>query len=207
MQKTSTDKNGDTKRCTKCALVKFRSDFYRSTQTGDGRHPHCRACIKSARKLFYSKNSAKILVQKATYQSSKKSQIAEYQAKFYAKNRKAKIAASTAYASARRKVDVEYKLSLNLRNRLYMAIRRNYKSGSAVADLGCSVADLKLYLESKFTPGMTWDTWGPKGWHIDHITPLSAFDLRNRDQLKTACHFSNLQPMWARDNISKGNRL
>lgn len=96
------------------------------------------------------------------------------------------------------------KLKADLRSRLNRAIRGSYKSGSAVSDLGCSIEHLKKYLESKFLPGMTWGNRGQDGWHIDHIIPLSHFDLSDREQLKKACHYTNLQPMWAIDNIRKG---
>lgn len=102
--------------------------------------------------------------------------------------------------------DVNYKLSRNLRNRLYQALRRQLagKKVSAVGDLGCSVPELMEYLEVRFKPGMTWDNYG--AWHIDHIRPLVAFNLTDADQQKAACHFSNLQPLWAEDNLSKGSQ-
>jgi hypothetical protein len=87
---------------------------------------------------------------------------------------------------------------------LNQAFKKNYKTGSAVSDLGCSIEEFKLYLESKFLPGMTWDNWSRTGWHIDHIKPLSGFDLTDPIQLQDACKYINLQPLWASDNISKG---
>ena len=92
----------------------------------------------------------------------------------------------------------------NLRGRLNRAIKSNYKSGSAVRDLGCSIEELKIHLESQFQLGMSWDNWSRIGWHIDHIKPLSSFNLENIEEFKKACHYSNLQPLWAQDNISKG---
>lgn len=85
------------------------------------------------------------------------------------------------------------------------AIKVNAKSGSAVRDLGCSVDFLKTYLESLFQSGMSWDNWTLNGWHIDHISPLSSFNLSNRDELLKACHYTNLQPLWAKDNLAKSN--
>ena len=89
------------------------------------------------------------------------------------------------------------KLRGNLRNRLNRALKNNYKAGSAVSDLGCSIPELKKYLESKFQPNMTWSNHSKIGWHIDHIKPLSKFNLSNREELLKAVHYSNLQPLWA----------
>jgi len=93
-----------------------------------------------------------------------------------------------------------------LRSRLYKALQGNFKNGSAVTDLGCSIDELKMHLESKFQYGMNWDNWSFEGWHIDHIVPLASFDLTDRKQLLLACHYTNLQPLWAIDNLSKGDR-
>jgi hypothetical protein len=82
------------------------------------------------------------------------------------------------------------------------AILRQFKAGSAVRDLGCSISELKVYIESKFQSGMSWNNYGK--WHIDHIKPLVKFDLQDRAQFLEACHFTNLQPLWAEQNILKG---
>ena len=99
-----------------------------------------------------------------------------------------------------------FKLATNLRSRLGRALKGNYKTGSAVKDCGCSMEFLKAYLEARFLPGMTWKNWGRKGWHIDHITSLANFDLANREQFLTACHYTNLQPLWWRDNLEKHDK-
>ena len=62
-----------------------------------------------------------------------------------------------------------------------------------------------VWLEARFTPGMTWDNYGE--WHIDHVRPLASFDLTDVEQCKAACHYSNLQPLRARDNMAKGDRF
>lgn len=95
------------------------------------------------------------------------------------------------------------KISDRLRQRLCKAIDRNSKNGSAVKDLGCTITEFKSYLESKFQTGMSWDNYGLYGWHIDHIKPLSSFDLNDHKQVLEACHYTNLQPLWAKDNLSK----
>lgn len=115
------------------------------------------------------------------------------------------------YDSVRCKHDVEFRLKKRLRTRLWHAMKHDWKTGSAVHDLGCSVAELKIYLESKFEQWMTWENYGPyrkdvKTWNVDHIIPLDAVDLTDCDQLKKVCHFTNLRPLESKKNLIKGNR-
>jgi hypothetical protein len=107
----------------------------------------------------------------------------------------------------KRKTDPVFKLQTLLRTRLLKALKSNYKKGSAVEMLGCSIEEFKEYLESKFTKGMSWDNHGTNGWHIDHIIPLSRVDLQNISELKKVCHYTNMQPLWAVDNLKKSNRI
>lgn len=130
----------------------------------------------------------------------------EYARNYYKANAKTIIAKNYNFTKRKRKKDSGYNLAILLRQRLNVALRKQYKAGSAVRDLGCSVAELKLYLEGKFEAGMSWDNQGRGGWHLDHIRPLSSFDLTDPEQLKQAVHFTNLQPMWEVDNIRKSNK-
>lgn len=104
----------------------------------------------------------------------------------------------------RRKTDPTFLLTGRLRHRLYMALKLNSKCGSAVELLGCTSEEATRYLEKKFLPGMSWGNQGE--WHIDHIRPLASFDLQDPKQLAEACHYTNLQPLWARDNILKKDK-
>ena len=102
--------------------------------------------------------------------------------------------------------DIQYKLTTAIRSRVRIALNNNQKTGSAIDDLGCSVDELKIYLENQFEEGMTWDNWKHDGWHIDHIKPLSKFDLTDPVQFKEAVHYTNLQPLWWKENLKKGNK-
>lgn len=99
-----------------------------------------------------------------------------------------------------------FKLRENLRSRLARAVRSNQKAGSAVRDLGCSILQFKSHIEAQFRKGMDWSNWGLRGWHLDHIRPLSGFDLSKREELQAACHYTNIQPLWWFENMGKGNR-
>lgn len=92
------------------------------------------------------------------------------------------------------KENTTYKLAHNLRRRFYVALKKEYKNGSAIGDLGCSVEFLKRYLESKFDENMSWENYG-KYWQIDHIVPFMNFDLKDNEQVKKVCHYTNLQPL------------
>jgi len=127
--------------------------------------------------------------------------------KWVEKNKDRKRAYNNAYDIKRKSVDILYRLSSNLRSRMSHAITGRKGWPSAIRHLGCTVEELRKYLESKFQPGMTWNNYGHKGWHIDHIIPLSNFDLSDPEQFKKACHYTNLQPLWAADNLAKGAKL
>ena len=99
-----------------------------------------------------------------------------------------------------------FRLRTRLRTRLYKAVRGDYRGGSAVRDLGCSIAELKAWLEAKFEPGMTWENYGPV-WHIDHKLPLAGFDLTDPEQFRQAVHYTNLQPLFADENRTKSDKL
>ncbi|HEU6449118.1 MAG TPA: hypothetical protein VFV23_11835 [Verrucomicrobiae bacterium] len=97
-----------------------------------------------------------------------------------------------------------------LSSRIHKAITRNgngaRKAASTMELIGCTIAEVRAHLESKFLSGMTWDNCGRNGWHIDHIRPCDSFNLEDPDQQRICFHFKNLQPMWEADNISKSNR-
>lgn len=96
------------------------------------------------------------------------------------------------------------RVTRSLRARFRAVLRNQKASDSVVALLGCSPGHLRQHLESRFQPGMTWENYGRYGWHVDHIIPCSAFDLTNPEEVRKCFHFSNLQPLWWRDNIIKG---
>lgn len=125
---------------------------------------------------------------------------------YYHRNREKVIRANARYAKSRREIDPNYNLTIILRQRLGKAIKGGYKAGSAVRDLGCSIEEFRVYIESKFQPGMNWNNLTRNGWHIDHIKPLSSFNLEDPEQFKQATHYTNLQPLWAEDNLRKSNK-
>lgn len=111
------------------------------------------------------------------------------------------------YCKKRRDTDLNFKLRKTLQSRIRMALKKGSKASSTTQLLGCSIESFKLYLESKFESGMSWENYSFSGWHIDHIMPCAIFDLSKPEHQKRCFHFSNMQPMWAADNLRKGDRV
>lgn len=127
--------------------------------------------------------------------------------KNYQQKNKYKISARMKkYQKERCLNDIEYKITRNLRRRIWGALFKNLdnKSKTTIDLLGCSPKQLKEHLEIKFKDGMSWDNYGVNGWHVDHIKPCASFDLTDSEQQKECFHYSNLQPLWAEENLKKG---
>ncbi len=199
------------KKCSKCKEIKDSSSFSNCLSAKDGLQWVCKRCRrlyqiehKDQIKQRTDKNKEKITSQIRKWRKDNDLKMREQKKEYYQKHKKTIIERHRLNHHKRYKFDINYKLTVNLRNRLNRAIEDNYKSGSAVRDLGCSIQELKLYLESQFTEEMNWNNHGK--WHIDHIKPLASFDLTKREELLKACNYTNLQPLWAVDNLKKGDR-
>ena len=114
-------------------------------------------------------------------------------------------------ANARMKLSPLRLMRTRIRGRLSKAIKLHARGisikGSKLRYLGCSAQDACDYLEQQFKKGMTWSNYGRRGWNIDHVIPVSAFDLANEEQRKKAFHYTNLQPLWEIDNMRKNDTM
>ena len=109
--------------------------------------------------------------------------------------------------SRRRRELLQNRIAGTLRTRVVDCIRGRNRSAKTLELLGCDVDFFMDYIASKFHPGMSWDNWGHKTWHIDHIRPCASFDLTDPEQQRQCFHYSNMQPLWAVDNIRKGAKV
>jgi hypothetical protein len=109
-----------------------------------------------------------------------------------------------AYRINRYKNDINFRLEYILRTRFRQTLKNNSKSKHTLELLGCSVEDLKVHLEKQFSKGMSWSNYGK--WHIDHVRPCSSFDLSKPEEQALCFHYTNLQPLWAADNLAKSNK-
>lgn len=126
--------------------------------------------------------------------------------KWQASNKEKERERKRTYMAARLRSDPEFRILVNLRGRLCQAIKGNFKNGSAVRDLGCTIEELWVYLESKFQPGMTRENFG-SAWELDHIYPLSKANLQDKAEFLAANNWRNLQPLTPSCNYSKNDEV
>jgi hypothetical protein len=155
------------------------------------------------RKKIYSNNHKE---EEKIYRENNKEHLKELKKKWDMNNKENNKEKRNIYQKNKKNTDVNYRVLCNLRSRLWQAVKKNTKSASTKTLLGCTSDELKIHLENKFTDGMNWDNYGNE-WHIDHIIPCCSFDMSSSDKQKECFHFSNLQPLWALDNMIKGGRI
>lgn len=207
--------------CSKCNIEKENNEFY-------SKRTECIICSKEYRKMYYSKNSEKQKLRSKlqhknnpeyyqNYKNLNRHKVNGY-AKVWRDNNPEKSIQSTMtwrnnnrekynnYQNLIRSSDNLIKLSNSVRNRINKFLKvKNLKKNNKTFDiLGCSPEFLKEYIEKKFTNGMCWDRMG-KEIHIDHIIPLSS--AKSEDEIYKLCHYTNLQPLWAEDNLKKSNKI
>ena len=118
-----------------------------------------------------------------------------------------KVAIYNLRSRVKRSADPVLAIAHRLRSRVQTSLKahKGIKASKTEALVGCSWAFLRCYLEAQFTEGMTWENMGE--WHIDHIVPCASFDLTDPAQQRECFHYTNLQPLWWQDNLSKGAKL
>lgn len=172
----------------------------------------CKETLRNLSRRRYAENRAELqrkarIRRKIAYWNDPAAEIARA-VQYRADNLDKVNARLRSWARDRRKTDPQFCIATALRARVTAAIRsfgQKAKAGSAVRDMGCTVSELIGHLERMFLPSMSWANYGAV-WHVDHILPLSGFDLTDTDQFKSACHFTNLRPLLAGENMKKGGR-
>jgi hypothetical protein len=205
----------ETKRCKSCSEDKPLSQYHSNRCV-------CKECANAIKREHYNNNKSAALANKKEYYQKNKESIKakvkeyrnrptgkecrkEYNQKYYAANREKLIQDSIEYERERKKIDPLYRAVRNVRDRARKAFKDGAFSKTTESLLQCSLADLKIHIESKFQDGMSWDNYGYTGWHVDHIIPLSS--ANSLEELEKLCHYTNLQPLWAIDNFKKGDSV
>jgi len=169
--------------------------------------------IKVQKQNYYIKNKQTINKRNKIWANNNQDKIKKLREKnrdinilYQKKYRKINKTNYNLYIKNKRKINVHFKIAQNLRRRINKAIVNGIKSDHTLKLLGTDIENLKQHLENQFLPGMTWDNYGLYGWHIDHIIPCIKFDLSKPEEQIKCFHYSNLQPLWAKDNIIKGGK-
>lgn len=223
------------KTCPSCKENKPASEFHSCGSRSDGLGNYCKKCKSVKARDYYEKNKSVRLEKAAAYRKANPEEVSRakkrcYQAKkpqylkktkeryenkkdeillqcrdYRARNKARKSEMDRNYVSKRMTADGLFRLSYNMRTRVRLAFIRQGvpKRGKTLAMLGCDWEHLKAYIEAKFVSGMTWENRG--SWHIDHVIPLAS--AKTVEEMERLCHYTNLQPLWASDNIRKGARM
>lgn len=192
--------------CEKCGLKKPLVDFNKDLRHKDGLTYACRACMKEQDRIWRENRSdeAKEVKKKQCkiYYREHSTTLKEASKKWRMDN----YERSHSYFGIKYKTDENFRLISTLRGRIRKVLHGKTKSAATRELLGCAVSELWDYLEARFQNDMTRENYG-KVWHVDHIIPCSRFDLSDPEQQRKCFHYTNLQPLFALDNISKGNKL
>ena len=180
--------------CKKCAKLIQHEKYMKNREIRLGKQKEynlenktkIREYLKTYSKSYYRENREKILMQTNKYKHENKEHINKMQREYYNQN-------------------INYRIKSIMWRMITMKIK--YKTKKMIALLGCTIKEFKEHFESLFTVGMTWEKFMNGEIHIDHILPCSAFELQNSEEQEICFHYTNLQPLWAKDNISKGKKI
>jgi len=179
-------------------IIEYNKDYYRKhkkqelDRNKDWRRVHKLELVKYDKirnEKYREEHKEEIIERSKLYRNTHKKQIKE-------RNKK--------YIYNRRKGDLNFRIRYNLSCRIYSVLKGINKSKNTMKLVGCSIYFLKKYLESKFTEGMSFSNYGK--WHIDHIIPCASFNLLKPEEQAKCFHYTNLQPLWALDNIKKSDK-
>lgn len=193
--------------CTKCGEEKDESNFRLRNKKQGGIEAECKVCMAIRNKKWATANRAKRNAQQNARNAANRDEVRRKGRERHAANREAINARKAKQRKKRHKKDLNYRILGNLRCRVLGAVKQQWgtKSARTLDLVGCSVDFLRGYIEARFTLGMTWENYGYHGWHIDHRIPCAEFDLTDPEQQRQCFHYSNLQPLWALENLVKNS--
>ena len=222
----------ETKICSKCKEEKMCNLFGNDKKRKDGLRLYCKDCSRFESKLYrekypekrketiknyYKNNKKKESLRLKKYREENPDKSKEIKNKSYHRNKekyKERLKESRKNNKTKRAeyqkmlllTNVFYKISQLCRTRIYHFLKLNNitKKNKTFEIVGCSPEFLKEHLEKQFTEGMSWELMG-QHIHIDHIIPLSS--ANTEEEVYKLCHYTNLQPLWAFDNLSKGCKI
>ena len=188
------------------AIIECAKEYYKKNKEAIKEH-----------KKEYRKNNKEALTKYAREWNKKNKELkAGYVRKWEEKNKEVRAKYYKKYRRNKYNTNLDFKIRTILRGALYKNLKRHLiketnpefsYTETFSSFLGCTLEELKTHIENQFEDGMTWENWTYDGWHLDHIVPCSSFDLTKEKEQEKCFHYTNLQPLWAKDNLSKSNKL
>jgi hypothetical protein len=216
------------KNCIKCNIVKPLIEFVPRQDSKDGYRNICIICKQKLDAEYRQNNKEKISQKIKVWRDKNPEKCNTIYTKYRKTEKRKKIAREwnrdnrTKLANLwveKYNTDQQFNLSIKIRRRIHSTLsqRRLAKTDTIMKLIGCTYNEFQAYIESKFTPEMTWDKVLSSEIHLDHITPVNNYDLSDPEQQKQCFHYTNLQPLWATTrvidgveyigNLNKGARL
>jgi hypothetical protein len=205
------------KKCNICEIEKNDSEFHFRDKSSLTKKRFCILCEREKDRIRRQSDEYKLRVKSYRtkeerierlnkWRKENPEKVKSAQEKWKEYNKKWKVNNLEKLKESRKKYNQnpKTKITESVRHRIkkYMLIKNITKKNKTFEIVGCTPDELKLHLEGLFVEGMSWDNYGFYGWHIDHKIPLSS--ANTEEELLSLCHFSNLQPLWAEDNLKKG---
>lgn len=192
------------KHCPTCNTWKELSDYNKQTSSWDNLARMCRKCFceyKNNKRKTDEYREKDILYQQKYIDSGRRKEVSKIR---YNAKRDEIIKQCVAYNKKRYNADPYFKVVCSIRTRISKLLRQKSadKNNKFYQYLGCNKLEFIDYFQKKFKDGMTWENHGE--WHIDHIKPCASFNLLDHEEQKKCFNYTNLQPLWAVENLSKG---
>jgi len=196
------------KQCSRCKTVKMLKEFAANVNGLMGHHSICKECKSQYHREWFEKNREDKLKKNQEWKKENAAHRTEVNKKWTDRNRE-KVNAYARKSIAKRLATVRGRINDRISSGVYQALRENKKGWKWESLVGYTVDDLHDHLESRFAEGMSWDLFMDGDIHIDHVIPKSYFKYESHKdkQFKRCWGLSNLQPLWASDNLRKYNNF
>ncbi len=206
------------KDCSVCGVYKEYAEYYINKSKKDGHASQCGVCSIKICKKYRDTHKEAITAHNKEYRSKNVEFLKKKNKVWHVENKDRVREQTKEYRKINRVILNKKAFEKRRENICHMLLcitsksvdraLKNYTRNQPVLELlGCSYGLLKIHIERQFKPGMTWENHGLKGWHLDHIKPISHFDFSKQEDQYKCFNYTNTQPLWAYKNLSKNNRF
>ena len=192
------------KTCIDCWEDKPNSIEFFAKGRGDNLRNICKYCKSQYSKAYRKANQSYFTAKMRGYRNADPERSRRLNSESYYRNKADRVKRAVTNERKRMAEDPTFLLTKRLRCRVWYALCGAKKQDTNVRLLGCTPEQARRHVENQFKSGMSWKNYGD--WHIDHIRPCSSFDLTDLEQQRQGFNYTNLQPLWSIENLSKGSK-